>query len=84
MQQVFTEDADLSGISNADKDLYISAIIHKAFIQVDEQGTEAAAATAVVVMKRSIERNPSFIADHPFVFLIHHQPTNSLLFCESI
>ena len=71
--------ADFSGM-NGRKDLYISAVIHKAFVDVNEEGTEAAAATAVVVPTENIHITPVFRADRPFLFLIRHNPTGAILF----
>ncbi|MFN4257683.1 MAG: serpin family protein [Gemmataceae bacterium] len=71
--------ADFSGM-NGERDLFISAAIHKAFVDVNEQGTEAAAATAIVVGVTSVQIVPTFRADHPFVFLIRDNTTNSILF----
>ena len=73
--------ADLSGM-NGKRDLYISAVIHKAYVDVNEEGTEAAAATAVVVSLRSARPRPQpvFRADHPFLFLIRHNKTGAVLF----
>ena len=72
--------ADFSGLTGH-KGLYISGIFHKAFIDVNESGTEAAAATAVVVGLKSMPPPATvFRADHPFLFLIHHKPTGSILF----
>ena len=79
--------ADFSGMAEAAKTheppLFISAVIHKAFVAVDEQGTEAAAATAVA-MRAGAARMPIepkiFKADHPFVFLIRHNATGEILF----
>jgi len=62
-------------------DLFISAVIHKAFVDVNEEGTEAAAATAVVMMKSAAPRRPVvFRADHPFLFLIRDNRSGSILF----
>ncbi|HXC99556.1 MAG TPA: serpin family protein, partial [Verrucomicrobiae bacterium] len=72
MTDAFSPSADFSGMDGA-RDLYISAVIHKAFVEVNEEGTEAAAATAVTVSAMAIARPMSeyvFRADHPFVFLI--------------
>ena len=72
--------ADLSGM-NGRKDLFISAVIHKAFVDVNEEGTEAAAATAVVVGLTSVAPQPlTFRADHPFLFVIRHDKTGAVLF----
>ncbi|MDK1032271.1 MAG: serpin family protein, partial [Planctomycetia bacterium] len=72
--------ADFSGM-NGRKDLFISAVVHKAFVDVNEEGTEAAAATAVVIETESIEPPPPvFRADHPFIFLIRHEKTGAILF----
>ncbi len=79
MISVFQETkADLTGMSSQDG-LSISAVVHKSFIEVNEEGTEAAAATAgfTFLCARSSE---SFTADHPFMFFIRHNPTNSILF----
>ena len=86
MASPFTDAADFSGISS-ESELKISKVIHKAFIQVDEQGTEAAAATAVIMdaFVTSIPVFPPlppevFNADHPFAFLIRDNQTDSILF----
>jgi serpin B len=79
MKDAFSRRSDFSGMDGT-KDLYISAIRHKAFVEVDEKGTEAAAATAVVMGLRSAPRHPRFNADHPFLFLIRDNATGSILF----
>lgn len=71
--------ADFSGMTG-NKQLYIAAVIHKAFVDVNEEGTEAAAATAVVVATKSISINPQFRADRPFVFVIRDKKTGIILF----
>jgi serpin B len=71
--------ADFSGMDGS-KGLFISAVLHKAYIDLDEEGTEAAAATAVVVSRSLGPRPPAFRADHPFVFLIRENSTGSILF----
>ena len=71
--------ADFSGMDGTD-DLYISSVIHQAYVKVDEKGTEAAAATAVVVgIKSAMPRN-EFRADHPFIFIIQEKETGNILF----
>ncbi|MBF0500142.1 MAG: serpin family protein [Candidatus Riflebacteria bacterium] len=82
--------ADFGGMITPDaikegKGLFISEVLHKAFVAIDEEGTEAAAATAVVMRKTTAaacEFAPPkvFKADHPFLFLIRHDPTGALLF----
>ena len=72
--------ADFSGMTGS-RDLYISKVIHQSFIEVNEEGTEAAAATAVIMSGKSISLGPKiFKADHPFLFFIIHKPTNTILF----
>uniref|UniRef100_A0A8B9Z140 Serpin family B member 1 n=1 Tax=Buteo japonicus TaxID=224669 RepID=A0A8B9Z140_9AVES len=70
--------ADLSGMSGA-HDLFLSKIVHKTFVEVNEEGTEAAAATAGIAMLCSAMEE-HFNADHPFLFFIRHNPTQSILF----
>lgn len=80
MTDAFTDKADFSGM-NGEKDLHISAVLHKAYVDVTEEGTEAAAATGVVVGITSVQPQPPvFIADHPFLFLIRDNVTDSILF----
>jgi len=82
MTDAFVPDvADFSGM-NGKKDLFISAVIHKAYVDVNEEGTEAAAATAVVVGVTSVMpgKIPVFRADHPFLFLIRDNDSGSILF----
>ncbi len=72
--------ADFSGM-DPEKSFYVSAVIHKAFVDVNEEGTEAAAATAVVATRASaMKAPPVFRADHPFLFLIRHNSSGSILF----
>jgi serpin B len=73
--------ADFSGITGT-RDLAISAVVHKAFVDVEETGTEAAAATAVVMARAMAVATPPvvFRADHPFLFLIRDNRSGSILF----
>ena len=78
MVDVFSlQKVNLSGMS-PNNDLVVSEVIHKAFVEVNEEGTEAAAATAIILESASIPE--AFIADHPFLFFIRHNPSNSILF----
>ncbi len=76
MELAFTESADFSGITGT-RDLLISALIHKGFVEVNEEGSEAAAATAVVMTD---SMGPLFNGNHPFLFLIRDNLTGSILF----
>ncbi len=80
MIDAFSGKADFSGMDGS-KELYIGAVLHKAFVTVNEQGTEAAAATAVVMQTKALAFPPIvFRADHPFVFMIRENKTGSILF----
>ncbi len=78
MPTAFSGNADFSGMTGK-KDLFISSVIHQAYIGVDEKGTEAAAATAVVMKLAAMPMNV-FRADHPFIFLIQEKDTGNILF----
>ena len=72
--------ADFSGIDGT-RNLYIQDVLHKAFVAVDEEGTEAAAATAVIVGETSAPAEPkTFEANRPFLFLIRDDVTGTVLF----
>jgi serpin B len=75
--------ADFTG-ATGQRDLYISHVVHKAYVAVDEQGTEAAAASGMVMGVTSAQLNPPqpivVRADHPFIFLIRDQQTGTMLF----
>lgn len=71
-------EADLSGM-NGDGGLFLSTVAHKAFVEVNEEGTEAAAATAGMAVLCML-REEHFTADHPFLFFIRHNKTKSILF----
>ena len=71
--------ADLSGIDGT-KSLVVSDVLHKAFVKVNEEGTEAAAATAVVVAGSAMVENHEVVANRPFIFLIRDHATGAILF----
>lgn len=75
------ETADFSGMDGT-RLLYISDVLHKAFVEVNEEGTEAAAASAVLVMARSMPER--FVVDHPFIFLIRDNGSGAILFIGRI
>jgi serpin B len=79
--------ADFSGMTGS-KDLYVSSVIHKAFVDVNEEGTEAAAATAIIMAPTAVvvkpKAPPVFRADHPFVFLIRDNRNGAILFLGRI
>jgi len=80
MIDAFAHAADFSGMTGL-RDLYIEAILHKAFIKVDEKGTQAAAATAVVMNYKSIPVNPITMSiDRPFIFFIKDDKSGQVLF----
>ena len=80
MPSAFSDAADFSGMTGT-RDLFISDVFHKAFVSVDEEGTEAAAATAVLMELTSAPANPiRLVVDRPFLFLIRDTQTNSILF----
>ncbi|KAM5268010.1 serpin B9 isoform 1-T2 [Hipposideros larvatus] len=72
--------ADFSAMS-AKRDLCLSKFVHKAFVEVNEEGTEAAAASASVVVECCFVDGPRFCADHPFLFFIRHNKADCILFC---
>ncbi len=86
VRQAFTADADFGGITDAAR-LAVSAVAHKAYIDVDEQGTEAAAATAVSFRPLAAFRPPppvTMTVDRPFLFAIVHTPTGLPLFLGQV
>jgi serpin B len=82
MTDAFSPRADFSGM-DGERDLLISAVVHKAFVDVNEEGTVAAAATGTVMRSMAVIRPlplPTFRADHPFLFLIRDTHSGSILF----
>ena len=72
--------ADFTGMSSG-RGLHLSKVVHKSFLEVTEEGTEAAAATGAVVIKFCLRIVPRFCADRPFLFFIQHGKTGAILFC---
>lgn len=76
--EIFSNGANLRDLLNSDEQLTISRVIHKAFIEVTERGTEAGASTVMIAVPYSMP--PQFIAEHPFMFYIRETQTNTILF----
>lgn len=82
MQEPFALTSDFSGMDGTKK-LYIGTVVHKAFVDVNEEGTEAAAATGIGMMTKTsanIDPVPVFRADHPFIFIIKDKVSGNILF----
>lgn len=79
MNDVFSAGANFSGMDGT-RNLYLSEVVHQAFVSVDEEGTEAAAATAAIMGLRAMPRVVEFRADHPFLFLIQEHASGAVLF----
>ncbi|XP_008943854.1 PREDICTED: serpin B10-like, partial [Merops nubicus] len=80
IQDAFTEgQADFTGMSETG-DLFLSQVFHKCYLEVNEEGTEAAAASLGSLSSRSLGATVIFVADHPFLFFIRHNKTKSILF----
>lgn len=87
MKSVFSKKADLSAI-NGNKNLFVSKFIHKSFVDMSEEGTEAAAVSAVQISAKSLQINKpkltQFRADHPFLFFIRNKINGIIFFCGQI
>ena len=79
MPVAFTEMADFSGIDGK-TDLFLTSVVHKAYVSVDEAGTEAAAATGAVVGTTSVPPAAEIHLDHSFLFVIRDDKTRTILF----
>jgi serpin B len=75
--------ADFSGMDGS-RSLFIQDVVHQAFVAVDEKGTEAAAATAVIIGKTSVPELATFTADRPFLVAIRDNPTGTVLFLGQV
>ena len=88
LKEAFNQNANFSGVTDTPEGIFIHEVIHKAFVDVNEEGTEAAAVTAVVrVLGASMVRPeppPIFRADHPFLFIIRDVQSNIILFIGSV
>ncbi len=80
MKTAFSSGADFTGVSAQPRDLYISDVFHKAFVLVDEVGTEAAAATGVVMATRAMIMTKTVTIDRPFLFFVRNTKTGDILF----
>ena len=87
MKQAFTSEADFSGITE-EAELFISDVLHKSYVAVDEKGTEAAAASAAVMRTTGLPAGEpdwkTVVVDRPFLFMIRHTDTNSVLFAGRV
>jgi serpin B len=87
LSSIFTDAADLSGMSD-EKDLRVGQVIQQVFLEVNEKGTEAAAATAVTIVTVGARLNPPkpkpFVVDRPFVILIKDEVTGAVMFAGRI
>ncbi|NWV22398.1 SPB11 protein, partial [Origma solitaria] len=80
MTDIFTESkVDLSAMTFA-KSLVLSNVVHKAYMEVNEEGTVAAAGTGASIVRRSLPLKEVFMADHPFLFFIRHNLTSTIVF----
>lgn len=77
--EIFIKDANLTSMSD-NKELFLSKAIHKSFIEVNEEGSEAAVASGMVAISRMAVLYPQVIVDHPFFFLIKKRRTGTILF----
>ena len=87
MGPIFEPDADFSGMYAAgEQPIYVSDVFHQVFVELNEEGTEAAAATAVVmtIESASISEPPRFTADHPFLFFLRDDTTGAILFAGRV
>jgi serine protease inhibitor len=83
MTAAFGSTADFSGMDGT-RNLYISDVVHKAFVEVDEEGTIAAAATSVQMETLAVVMKQVFVVDHPFIFLIRDNASGAILFLGRI
>ncbi|XP_023573577.1 neuroserpin [Octodon degus] len=77
--EIFLKNANLTALSD-NKELFLSKAIHKSFIEVNEEGSEAAAVSGMIAISRMAVLYPQVIVDHPFFFLIRNRKTGTILF----
>ncbi|XP_031229966.1 neuroserpin isoform X1 [Mastomys coucha] len=77
--EIFIKDANLTAMSDK-KELFLSKAVHKSFIEVNEEGSEAAVASGMIAISRMAVLYPQVIVDHPFLFLIKNRKTGTILF----
>lgn len=77
--EIFIKDANLTAMSDK-KELFLSKAVHKSFIEVNEEGSEAAATSGMIAISRMAVLFPQVIVDHPFLFLIKNRKTGTILF----
>ncbi|XP_015284945.1 PREDICTED: neuroserpin [Gekko japonicus] len=77
--ELFSPSADLTGMSD-NKEVYLSKAIHKAFLEVNEEGSEAAAASGMIAISRMAVLYPQVIVDHPFFFVVRNRRTGTIFF----
>jgi serpin B len=81
IRKAFSREADFSRMSDDPEGLYLAAALHKAFVDVNERGTEATAASALVMAASRMPEKPKvFLADRPFLFLIRDRKTRLIRF----
>ncbi|XP_053674893.1 leukocyte elastase inhibitor-like [Anopheles nili] len=73
MERMFSDAAEFPDLLEQNEPLKVSKVVHKAFIEVNEEGTEAAAATGMIMMMRCMPMHPYFTVDHPFLYMLRHQ-----------
>jgi serpin B len=83
MGVAFEKDANFKGME-PEGELFISRVLHKTFVQVDEEGTEAAAVTAVEMMTKAMPQSKEIRFNRPFVFVIHEKTTGAIIFMGKI
>lgn len=88
VRQLFTREADLSGVTGGEEPLTVDAVVHKAVLTLDEAGLEGAAATAVVMTRLAAVVTPPrpvpVRVDRPFLVLVRHRPTGALYFLARV